>query len=74
MVPPAPTPSARLVRAAAAEREHLRRHRDELLAARDRLRHVEVLRAAAWTGGEALAPEGGEGGAAAAMADAERLF
>jgi DNA repair protein RecN (Recombination protein N) len=46
----------------------------ELLAARDRLRHVEVLRAAAWTGGEALAPEGGEGGAAAAMADAERLF
>jgi hypothetical protein len=38
MVPPAPTPSARLVRAAAAEREHLRRHRDELLAARDRLR------------------------------------
>jgi prefoldin subunit 5 len=33
-----PTPSARLVRAAAAERDQLGRHRDELLAARDRLR------------------------------------
>jgi hypothetical protein len=38
MAPPTPTPSARLVRAAAAEREHLRRHRAELLGARDRLR------------------------------------
>jgi chaperonin cofactor prefoldin len=33
-----PTPSARLVRAAAAERADLGRHRDRLLAARDRLR------------------------------------
>jgi hypothetical protein len=38
MVPPTPTPSARLVRAAAAERADLARHRDRLLAARDRLR------------------------------------
>jgi hypothetical protein len=38
MVPPTPTPSARLVRAAAAERADLGRHRDRLLAARDRLR------------------------------------
>jgi chaperonin cofactor prefoldin len=38
MVPPTPTPSARLVRAAAAERAELARHRDRLLAARDRLR------------------------------------
>ena len=36
MVPPAPTPSARLVRAAAAERAELARHRERLLAARDR--------------------------------------
>src|SRR3954447_365166 len=38
MVPPTPTPSARLLRAAAAEREDLRRHRDRLLAERARLR------------------------------------
>jgi hypothetical protein len=38
MVPPTPTPSARLVRAAAAERADLGRHRERLLAARDRLR------------------------------------
>lgn len=38
MVPPTPTPSARLVRAAAAERAYLARHRERLLAARDRLR------------------------------------
>jgi hypothetical protein len=38
MVPPAPTPSARLVRAAAAERAELGRHRDRLLSARDSLR------------------------------------
>jgi hypothetical protein len=38
MVPPPPTPSARLVRAAAAERADLARHRERLFAARDRLR------------------------------------
>jgi len=38
MVPRTPTPSPRLVRAAAAEREELARHRDRLLAARERLR------------------------------------
>ena len=38
MVPPVPTPSARLVRAAAAERAELRRHRERLLGARERLR------------------------------------
>jgi hypothetical protein len=38
MVPFAPTPSARLVRAAAAERADLRRHRERLLAAREELR------------------------------------
>ena len=38
MVPPAPTPSARLVRAAAAERAELGRHRDRLLSARESLR------------------------------------
>jgi hypothetical protein len=38
MVPPTPTPSARLVRAAAAERADLARHRERLLAERDRLR------------------------------------
>jgi hypothetical protein len=38
MVPPTPTPSARLVRAAAAERADLARHRGRLLAERDRLR------------------------------------
>ncbi|MEA2380429.1 MAG: hypothetical protein QOH72_400 [Solirubrobacteraceae bacterium] len=38
MVPPAPTPSARLVRAAAAERADLGRHRERLLVERDRVR------------------------------------
>src|SRR3954453_15291913 len=38
MVPPTPTPSARLVRAAAAERADLGRHRERLLGARDRVR------------------------------------
>jgi hypothetical protein len=38
MVPPTPTPSARLLRAAAAERADLGRHRERLLAARERLR------------------------------------
>src|SRR4051794_25046310 len=37
MVPPTPTPSARLVRAAAAERTDIARHRERLLGARDRL-------------------------------------
>ncbi len=43
---------------------------DELLAARERLRHVEALRAAALGGAEVLAPEDGEGGALAALAAA----
>ncbi|MEA2249035.1 MAG: hypothetical protein QOH46_3564 [Solirubrobacteraceae bacterium] len=38
MVPRAPTPSSRLVRAAAAEREGLQRHRAQLIARRDDLR------------------------------------
>ncbi len=38
MVPPTPTPSARLLRAAAAERDELARHRARLLAARTDLR------------------------------------
>lgn len=38
MVPPTPTPSARLVRAAAAERADIARHRDRLLGAREKLR------------------------------------
>jgi len=38
MVPPPPTTSLRLVRAAAAERAELARHRDRLLAARTSLR------------------------------------
>jgi hypothetical protein len=38
MVPSAPTPSARLVRAAAAERAEVRRHRERLLNARARMR------------------------------------
>jgi hypothetical protein len=47
LVPPAPTPSARLVRAAAAERADLRRHRERLLGARDRLRaELETIEAA----------------------------
>jgi hypothetical protein len=38
MVPPTPTPSARLVRAAAAERAEVARHRARLVEARDLLR------------------------------------
>src|SRR3954470_15033850 len=38
MVPPTPTPSARLVRAAAAERADVARHRERLLGARERVR------------------------------------
>lgn len=38
MVPPTPTPSSRLVRAAAAERADLRRHREQLLETRESLR------------------------------------
>ncbi len=40
----------------------------ELLAERDRLRHVEALRGAALAGATALAPEDGEDGAAALLA------
>jgi hypothetical protein len=38
MVPSTPSPSARLLRAAAAERDDLARHRDRLAAAREQLR------------------------------------
>jgi hypothetical protein len=38
MVPTTPTPSPRLLRAAQAEREHLARHRQELLQARENMR------------------------------------
>ncbi len=38
MVPPTPSPSSRLVRAAAAERADLRRHRERLLESRETLR------------------------------------
>jgi len=43
---------------------------DELLAVRERLRHLEALRAAALGGAEALVPDDGEGGALAALAAA----
>ena len=43
MVPPTPTPSPRLLRAAQAEREQLARHRCQLLRARESLR-VELDR------------------------------
>ena len=43
MLPSAPTPSARLVRAAAAERAELGRHRERLLSARENL-HAELAR------------------------------
>jgi DNA repair protein RecN (Recombination protein N) len=42
----------------------------ELVAERDRLRHLEALRAGALGGAEALAPESGEGGAGALLAAA----
>ncbi|HEX6714997.1 MAG TPA: DNA repair protein RecN [Thermoleophilaceae bacterium] len=45
----------------------------ELLADRQRLRHVDALRAASGGAAEALAPETGEGGAAALLAAAEGL-
>jgi DNA repair protein RecN (Recombination protein N) len=40
----------------------------ELVAERDRLRHLEALRAAALGGAEAVAPDSGDGGAGAALA------
>jgi DNA repair protein RecN (Recombination protein N) len=47
---------------------------ESLLAERDRLRHLEALRAAAGGAGEALAPESGEpSGAASLLAQAEEL-
>lgn len=45
---------------------------EELTAERDRLRHLEGLRAAALAGAEALAPDSGATGATALMAAAER--
>jgi len=45
----------------------------ELLAARERLRHLDALRAAAGVAAEALVPEGLEPGAAALLAEGERL-
>jgi DNA repair protein RecN (Recombination protein N) len=45
----------------------------ELMAQRERLRALEGLRAAAGGGAEVLAPEGGEPGVAALLAEAERL-
>jgi DNA repair protein RecN (Recombination protein N) len=45
----------------------------ELLADRQRLRHVDALRAASGGAAEALAPEAGEGGAAALIAAAAGL-
>ena len=45
----------------------------ELTAERDRLRHLEGLRAASAGGAEALAPEGDQPGAAPLLAEAERL-
>ncbi len=47
--------------------------KDELLAVRERLRALEGLRAAAGAGAEAVAPDGGEPGVSALLADAERL-
>jgi DNA repair protein RecN (Recombination protein N) len=45
----------------------------ELAGERERLRRIDALRAAAGAGSEAIAPEGGDGGAATALAEAERL-
>jgi DNA repair protein RecN (Recombination protein N) len=45
----------------------------ELLADRQRLRHVDALRAASGGAAEALAPEAGESGATALLAEAEGL-
>jgi DNA repair protein RecN (Recombination protein N) len=47
--------------------------KSELLAERDRLRHLEGLRAASAGGAEALAPESDAPGAATLLAEAERL-
>jgi len=46
----------------------------ELLAERERLRHLEALRTAALGGAEAIAPEGGEGGAGELLGAAARQF
>jgi DNA repair protein RecN (Recombination protein N) len=46
----------------------------ELLAERERLRHVEALRMAAASGTEAIAPEAGEGGAGELLGAAARQF
>jgi DNA repair protein RecN (Recombination protein N) len=53
---------------APSEAEHA-----ELTAERERLRHVDALRAASGGAAEALAPEAGERGAAALIAEAEAL-
>ena len=47
--------------------------KEGLLAERDRLRGLDGLRAAAAGGAEAMAPESGEGGAVALLAEAERV-
>jgi DNA repair protein RecN (Recombination protein N) len=47
--------------------------REELAAERERLRRVDALTAAAGGGGEAIAPDSGEGGVAHLVAEAERL-
>jgi DNA repair protein RecN (Recombination protein N) len=47
--------------------------KEELLATRERLRALDGLRGAAGAGAEAVAPDGGEPGVAALLADAERL-
>jgi len=46
----------------------------ELLAERERLRHVEALRMAAVAGAEAIAPEAGEGGVGELLGVASRQF
>jgi DNA repair protein RecN (Recombination protein N) len=47
--------------------------REGLAAERERLRRVDALAAAAGGGGEAIAPDSGEGGVAHLLAEAERL-
>src|SRR5436305_325142 len=46
---------------------------ERLATERNRLGRLDALRAAAGAGAEALAPEGGDAGAASALAEAERL-
>ncbi|MGN6189808.1 MAG: DNA repair protein RecN [Conexibacter sp.] len=46
----------------------------ELTAERERLRHLEALRSAARAGGEAVAPESGDGGAGELLGAAARQF